>query len=153
VLIPNATFTQRAALSDELIAGEFCLYLPDGMKVIVPATSGCPGHQTWQDQMVVGKGPIPDIVSPYKLQLAPVFSDMKGTGGIVFRITPDPINFAHKGVKYQRTQILLHHDANFPGAAGCIGIVSWEHFALICNHLILLYPKYQEIELGVLLIQ
>ena len=117
--------------SPRLITGNLALDYGDGKHAInYLATSGAAGRQTrellWK---MGGFGPIPEAVD-YWIPTIGHVSNVPGIAGYFFHIQPDP-----RSEKGMRSQLGIHHDANSPGTAGCIGIIRRSSFDKFCDRL------------------
>ena len=118
--------------SSNLITGRLLIIDKDVDKIIceVEACSGAPGHQTIDKLNAVAKGACPEAsmagISHFEVGTHELQTNLKGIEGAYFNVFPR--EFIVYGVK--RSLIEIHRDANFPGTAGCIGVINghWERF-------------------------
>ena len=126
---PKLLFTMKLDESPRLITGNLALDYGDGNVVNYLATSGAASRQTrellWK---MGGFGPIPE--GDYWIPTIGYVSNVPGIAGYFFHIQPDP-----KSERGMRSQLGIHHDANAPGTAGCIGIIRRTAFDKICDRL------------------
>lgn len=96
-----------------------------GREVPYTATSGCKGCQHPSFFWAKGRGPIPPNKNGYTVTTTPInLTNVKGIEGNFYQI--HPFTVSHNGK--QRGDFGIHLDANVPGSAGCIVIVSQVDF-------------------------
>ena len=122
-------FTMPLDHSENLILGSLKLIYPDGQVVDYLATSGIANWQRPDDQWTRGKGPIP--AGNYKIPTEPYWLETRGIEGLFFHITPDPVGFGDR----IRSELGVHWDVNFPGTAGCIGLINKEGWEGFCRRM------------------
>jgi hypothetical protein len=130
-------FSMQLNNTPELNWGRLVLYsLEDGHIGRWVATSGLGTHQKiggWSKQRG-GCIPAPYQCNPtfanYWVQVAPIdLSHIKGVEGDAYPITPFAVR-TKEGV--ERSDLLIHRDANVPGSLGCI-VMSDEEFDDFCK--------------------
>jgi len=122
-------FSMNLGYSENLITGNLALDYGNGQIINYLATSGARGRQTKELLWEQGKlGALPE--GEYSIPTIGYVSNVPGIQGYFFHIQPDPIS--EKG---RRSQLGIHHDANAPGTAGCIGIIRRDSFDKFCDRL------------------
>jgi hypothetical protein len=113
--------------SHSLIEGRLILVNTKLNKIIdeYRATSGSPGNQSPDKVSARGKGPIPkcsDVgIDFYTVATSPLnLQSVKGVEGAFFKI--DPHEVIIQGAR--RGDFGIHFDANAPGSAGCIVLIT-----------------------------
>lgn len=126
---PKLIFTMELARASRLITGNLALDYGDKEVINYLATSGAIARQTkdylWRAK---GFGPIPE--GEYWIPTIGYVSNLPGINGLFFHIQPDPVSALGK-----RSELGIHHDANVPGTAGCIGIIRHASFERFCDRL------------------
>jgi hypothetical protein len=122
-------FTMPLGNSKQLITGSLDLHYPSGEIINYLATSGLPDWQRPEDQWVRAKGPIP--AGQYEIPSEAYWLETRGVEGFFFHITPDPVGSGDR----TRSELGVHHDANVPGTAGCIGIINWDGWNAFCRRM------------------
>ena len=128
---PFLMFTMKLEDTHNLEAGRLALIdYTVGMnpEYIWKSSSGLPGHQSFADQSAVGRGELPPPYRTnnpmYYVKTEKAYSDEIGIAGYYFFISPETINVDGT----DRSMLRVHYDANVPGTAGCIGILSKDAF-------------------------
>ena len=131
---PMLTFKMRLPEKPEskLILGMLYLQLENNVQQQFSSTSGLPGWQFKEAQLLAGKGPLPASAlrkeQLYMVKTAPIrMTDPAHASSKFYSILPEWIKF--RGV--ERGSFGVHRDLNSPGTAGCIGIpemAQWMNF-------------------------
>lgn len=131
---PLLLYYQDLRQTSELIEGRLLLLDSEAPRVANTyiATSGLPNNQRFDCLSFIGKGPIPANnvigVDCYIVSTAPIYMpQVKGVKGNFYKINPHMVTV--NGV--QRGDFGVHFDANTPGSAGCVVLltnVGWQAF-------------------------
>ncbi|WP_338442280.1 hypothetical protein VZG28_04745 [Synechococcus elongatus IITB4] len=113
---PTAHFMMELKNSASLLRGRFEVRQGSKRLLSVAATSGINPHQGPGDWSIKGAGPIPPFAG-ITIELTPIYLPQKGIEGNFYPIKP--FSFSNG-----RGDFGVHFDANVPGTAGCIGILS-----------------------------
>ena len=113
---PVAYFSMDLRSSASLLRGRFEVRKGSRRLLSVVATSGINPHQGPDDWNIRGAGPIPPQKN-ISIDLTPIYLPQRGIEGNFYPVKP--FNFNNG-----RGDFGVHRDANVPGTAGCIGIIS-----------------------------
>lgn len=118
----KAVFEMDLRQSSALIEGQLTFYNASGEALLTcTATSGLPGYQTSSHFRTRRRGPCPPakdlMISTHGYHLETI-----GVEGFAYPILPNKIS------GYDRSEIMLHRDANAPGSSGCIVVRSTRTF-------------------------